>query len=256
MADESKIQEIVSAYPFKRGTTLSHTSLNQICEGLGNVTDGIGTKQDVISDLGTIRSGAALGATAVQPEALTDYYTKDETDGKLSTKQNALTQGDNIQIVNNVISATDTKYVAGDFDIKDLSDKTDLRTKWNNKQDALTAGSYIEISANTISVVGLDSDKYPITTWNNNNDAEIDPNVYNIWNNGVYPTQLTLKTPLNDKIVNEYIIRFTIPSTVLNYSLTFTNELKWADNNIPVWEAGCTYEISIIDGYAVFLKYF
>ena len=35
-----------------------------------------------------------------------------------------------------------------------------------------------------------------------------------------------------------------------------TKILKWVDNNIPTWEAGCTYEISIIDGYAVFLKYF
>ena len=34
------------------------------------------TKQDVISDLATIRSGAALGATAVQPAALSDYVTK------------------------------------------------------------------------------------------------------------------------------------------------------------------------------------
>lgn len=34
------------------------------------------TKQDVISDLSTIRSGAALGATAVQPAAISDMATK------------------------------------------------------------------------------------------------------------------------------------------------------------------------------------
>lgn len=34
------------------------------------------TKQDVISDLATIRSGAALGATAVQPSAIEDMATK------------------------------------------------------------------------------------------------------------------------------------------------------------------------------------
>lgn len=34
------------------------------------------TKQNVISDLATIRSGAALGATAVQPAALSGYVTK------------------------------------------------------------------------------------------------------------------------------------------------------------------------------------
>jgi len=96
---------------------------------------------------------------------------------------------------------------------------------------------------------------YPIITWTNNT-ATIKPNVYNIWNSGTYPTQLSLLTSNDTSVVNEYIIRFTIPSTVLDYSLIFNNELKWVDNNIPAWEAGCTYEISIIDGYAVFLKYF
>lgn len=281
-----KISETITGYPFSTGDELSSKSLNEITEAL----DGIDTKQDIITDLDDIRSGAELGETAVQPDALNNYYTKNETDGKLVAKQDVLTAGDNIQITNNVISATDTKYVAGDFDIKDLSDTDGLRTKWDSaatlvetavqesglettltnyytsgvtnelldaKQDALTAGANIEISANTISVVGLDSDKYPIITWNNNNSATIKPNTYNIWNSGTYPTQLTLDTPLNDKIVNEYIIRFTIPSTVSNYSLIFYDELiKWADNNIPVWEPNCTYFISIIDGYAVFLKYF
>ena len=252
MADESKIQEIVSAYPFERGTTLSHVSLNQICEGLSNVTDGIETKQDVIEDLGTIRSnaqkattalqpdaltdyytkdeidgelatkqdviedlgairsGATLGATAIQPEVLqqqlsnyltetevneliaeinsfevefvdvlpesgkthtiyfvpasdgvesdfyneymyinrkmeligntridlSGYYTKDEIDGKLATKQDVLTAGTNIEISGDTISSK--VYEASEFDIKDLSDETGLRTKWDNKQDAIT----------------------------------------------------------------------------------------------------------------------
>lgn len=58
-------------------------------------------KQDTISDLATIRSGAQAGSTAVQPAALADYQEK-------------LTAGPNVQISNqNVISATDTTYTAG-----------------------------------------------------------------------------------------------------------------------------------------------
>lgn len=53
----------------------------------------------------------------------------------------------------------------------------------------------------------------------------------------------------------EYVLRFTIPVTVINHGLVFLNELKWANNDVPTWDAGCTYEISIIDGYATFLKY-
>lgn len=41
-------------------------------------------KQDVIGDLETIRSGAAKGATAVQPASLADYVSKDEVDAELS----------------------------------------------------------------------------------------------------------------------------------------------------------------------------
>lgn len=41
------------------------------------------------------------------------YYTKAETDNLLNDKQDTLTTGDNISIVNNVISATDTTYTAG-----------------------------------------------------------------------------------------------------------------------------------------------
>lgn len=50
-------------------------------------------KQDTISDLSTIRSGAAAGATALQPAALTPYYTKSETDNLLNQKQAVITDG-------------------------------------------------------------------------------------------------------------------------------------------------------------------
>lgn len=46
------------------------------------------SKQDVIEDLETIRTGASAGATAVQPSALNNYYTKSEVDTNLSSKAN------------------------------------------------------------------------------------------------------------------------------------------------------------------------
>lgn len=44
------------------------------------------SKQDVISDLATIRSGAAAGATALQPSALTGYATESYVDGEVGAE--------------------------------------------------------------------------------------------------------------------------------------------------------------------------
>lgn len=106
------------------------------------VDTALATKQDTISDLATIRAGAALGATAVQPASLATVatsgsyndlsnkptiptvdqsYSASSTNAQsgvavasaISGKQDTLTAGDNITISNGTISATDTKYTAG-----------------------------------------------------------------------------------------------------------------------------------------------
>jgi hypothetical protein len=59
-----------------------------------NLTALLAQKQDVINDLSTIRIGASAGATALQPEALNDYYTKQQADALLGQKQNTLTFDD------------------------------------------------------------------------------------------------------------------------------------------------------------------
>ena len=71
----------------------------------------INGKQDAITDLATIRSGAEAGATAVQPEDLEEA---------LGGKQDTLTAGTNITIENNVISATGS---GGTSNYNDLSNK-------------------------------------------------------------------------------------------------------------------------------------
>ncbi len=67
-------------------SSLSSTSTNPVQNKVINTA--LGGKQDTISDLSTIRSGAAAGATAVQPSAL-------------SAKQDVLVSGTNIKTINN-----------------------------------------------------------------------------------------------------------------------------------------------------------
>ena len=112
-------------------------------------------KQDVIDDLSEIRAGAEAGLTAVQPGDLSSYATKSEVTSGLATKQDTLIAGNNITIVDNVISATGgggggggTTYTAGDgivINNDEISVDTDVI------QEKLTAGDNITISDNTIS---------------------------------------------------------------------------------------------------------
>ena len=59
-----------------------------IAHAVNSLNEGLAAKQDTISDLTAIRSGAAAGATAVQPAALSDYRTataQDAIDGAQDT---------------------------------------------------------------------------------------------------------------------------------------------------------------------------
>lgn len=90
-----------------------------------------------------------------------NYQTGAEVQSAVSSatsgKQDKLTAGDNISISNNVISATDTTYTAGNgLDLTGTTfsvDTTEVATKSDlgGKQNTLTAGTNITISDDTIS---------------------------------------------------------------------------------------------------------
>lgn len=91
---------------------------------------GLATKQDVISDLATIRSGAAAGATAVQLADLAPYATTSDMNTALASKQDTLTAGSNIVIDNNnVISATADLQVQADWAQADSSEVDYIKNK-------------------------------------------------------------------------------------------------------------------------------
>lgn len=90
------------------GTTYStgtdtESGLTKLYPEIGSNTDGtmtqsaikaaLGTKQDTIDDLGTIRSGATLGASAVQPATLGNYATKTALTTGLNGKQDLVANG-------------------------------------------------------------------------------------------------------------------------------------------------------------------
>ena len=115
----------------------------------------ISGKQDTISDLDTIRSGAAKGATALQSYTETDpVYTADKPSialkSELDGKQDKLTAGYNITIVDNVISAT-VGGGGGSVDLSAYAKTVDVNAGLATKQDKLIAGNGISIEQNVIS---------------------------------------------------------------------------------------------------------
>ena len=134
---------------------LSDTSENPVQNKV--VKGALDAKQDTISDLATIRNGAALGATAYQKpndgipasdlasgviptvptnvsaftndagyltehQSLDNYYTKSEVDTELADKQDTLTAGANITIdANNVISSTGGTQQQADWNQTDTT---------------------------------------------------------------------------------------------------------------------------------------
>lgn len=120
--------------------SLSTTSTNAVENRV--ITNAINTKQNVITDLATIRTWASAWATAIQPwdniSELTNnswFQTAWDVANALLSKQDKLIAWENIQIGDDwTISASNSTYIAWDFDIKDLADSNNLRERWNNKQ--------------------------------------------------------------------------------------------------------------------------
>lgn len=102
-----------------------------------DLTSGLATKQDTISDIADIRAGAALGATAVQPSdlssALDPYATKQELNTGLAGKQNTI---DDLTQIRQGASLGSTALQPGALDPYALT--ADVNTALAGKQDTIS----------------------------------------------------------------------------------------------------------------------
>lgn len=108
----------------------------------------LATKQDVITDLETIRSGAAKGATALQ--SVPDTYALKSEIPDISTKQDKLVSGSNIKTINGTsLLGSGNIEVAANVDLSGYATKEEL----NAKQDTLVSGTNIK-TVNGTSLLG------------------------------------------------------------------------------------------------------
>ena len=126
-------------------------------------------------------------------------------------KQDVLTAGNNIEITSaGTISATNTTYVASDFDIKDLSDTTGLRGAWSNKQDTIDDLDTIRNGA-TLGATALQSfiETDPtVPAW----AKEPNKPTYTAEEVGALPSSTTIPTKTSELINDSgYITGYTLP---------------------------------------------
>lgn len=64
---------------------------------------------------------------------------------------------------------------------------------------------------------------------------------------------ITLGSISNSNIINEYFIEFTTASG--GTTVSFPSTIKWANGTAPTFEAGCTYQVSIVNNLGTWVKF-
>lgn len=249
--DDTAIQNAVNSLQIQLNTLVSGNandainSFNEIIAFLDGVKDSedlssiiasieqqIASKQDKITDLETIRQGAAKGATALQS------YTEQFKGTVTGVKINGSTKYpfDGIVDIGNVITSH-----------QDIS----------GKQDKLVSGTNIKtvngasiLGSGNITIEGSSSGSvaYPVVNHGTNDTTFVlTPNTFHIWGE-ISSIDLSLGDEING-VMNEYLFQFTCGS--VRSTLTFPENIRWKDVEIPEFHIETTYRISIINGFGV-----
>ena len=64
---------------------------------------------------------------------------------------------------------------------------------------------------------------------------------------------ITLGSITNINIINEYFVEFTTSSS--GTTVSFPSTIKWANGTAPTFEAGCTYQVSIVNNLGTYIKF-
>lgn len=205
-------------------------AINNIEIGAGGDLSGYATKeelkdkQDIINDLTTIREGAILGTTSVQPSALADVATSGDyndlsnrpTIPDISGKQDKLVSGTNIKTINGT----------------SILGSGDIVISGGGEGSSLNSNAYQLVNHGT-------SD----TTF------ALTPNTFHVWDE-VGSLTLTIGDEIAD-VANEYLFQFT--SGLEPTTLTLPDYIKF-NSDFGV-EANKTYQISILNGLGTVMSW-
>ena len=264
-------ESTVTNWGFTKNTgTVTGIKMNGSSKGTSGIIDlgtvitshqDISGKQDVISDLATIRSNASKGATAVQPSTLATVATSGSYNDLTNkpTIPSAVTESTvtNWGFTKNAGTVTGIKMNGsskGTSGIIDLGTVITSHQDISGKQDTLVSGNNIK-TINGTSILGSGNiiSGYKTVQHISESTISLSPNIYYIKDNSSSTLTITFNAAENNTIMNEYFIKFNTASSGTSVSLP--NTIKWVDGQIPEFENDCTYQISVIDDLGVCVKF-
>ena len=125
----------------------------------------------------------------------------------------------------------------------------------SGKQDKLVSGTNIK-TVNGTSILGSGDLKvgYKTLQTSTSSSMTLTPNVYHRnTSTSLSSLSISLGNVTDSTILNEYFVEFTTRSAGTTVSLP--NTIKWVNGETPTFEAGCTYQISIVNNLGVVTKF-
>lgn len=234
------------------------------------VDNRLNGKQDTISDLADIRSGAAAGATAVQPSDLAAVATSGDYDDLLNKPTIPAAQVNSDWNANSGVAQILNKPT-----IPAAQVQSDWNEADNTKVDYIKNKPTIpNVSGKADKVVGAVSGDVATLDGNGNltdsglsvfdffvmvEDASTPPasmapnNVYKYGTLSGNTTFPPLATPTETDIANVYCWTFATPATAptITWPVAITD---WAGGSAPTINASKSYEVSVMDGFATIIE--
>lgn len=206
-----------------------------------------------------VQTSLGKADTSLQPSDVVDSLSSGSTSSALSANQG--------KVLNESKQATIDASHKLSADLVDDTSTTNKfvtsseKTTWNGKQDAISDLATIRsgaalgatsvqsvktINGNTMTGTGNVSTMTPVTNHGTSDTTySVTSNVLHIWGT-VASLTLTLATPTDNTIVNEYMIEFVSGSTATTLSLP--SSVEWAEScGALSVESSKTYQISIVN---------
>lgn len=207
------------------------------------LNEGLNSKQDTITDLEAIRSGAKLGETALQEGDvdLSNYVTKDmmpeyEGDGVY------FNDGNDERPIGFTIFRGEGLSIDEDGALQVNTDDVNLRNRFKTIN-----GNSIFGSGNII------TNAYPLVNHGASDTTfELTPNTFHVWST-VASLALTLGSG-TDGVANEYLFQFSCLSGQAT-TLGLPEGIMWANGEAPTLEVLKTYQVSILNNCATYVSF-